>query len=138
MDDNIKINEINNFLSKELWYDFEISNSNFEKICIIGSIDFSYGHQIELYFLDVIHLTINETWKSDTKKKIFTILSGKEKEIFINNFGLESGFKIIKIINEDFKPFYIVTKEFDYNFIKVYYYKKENLKENERIAEWIK
>lgn len=133
-----KLNRINELISKEAWFDFEIFDASFAKFSIVGSVDFTYGYQIEIMFENVHHITINENWSSDTSKKIFTLVLGDAKEEFIDNYGLEKGYEIFRIENEDFNPFYIAAKSIEFDDTRVYYYDKSNLVDGERIADWVK
>jgi hypothetical protein len=108
-------------------------------LSIIGSFDFGYYHDVEnifygvtyiscpTYFIDAIFRLATEAERYSIKEKLFD--------------GWDD-FIICIAIDENLPgsnlKHYIVAKEVRYIFEKVYYYKRGNLKEGERIAEWVK
>jgi hypothetical protein len=137
---NKKVDEINNFLKKEMWFDFEILGYKKNDLTVIGSTDFSYYHNIEIHFKDVFLIHCHSEWKSDTSKSIIEIIQGNTaKKINIEN-KIEQGYTLFKLIPEDMYEdsfFYIAARDLEYNTDCVLYYKKEDLKDNERIADWV-
>jgi hypothetical protein len=105
----------------------------------MGSIDFSYGHSLEITFEDVYHLSVNRIWRTDTSKPVLKLVEGEEAFSLNKKYSIEQGNVLFKIIPEDINTaFYIAAKGISYNTDKVYYYKKDNLAPNERIADWVK
>jgi hypothetical protein len=135
-----KVNEINDFLKKEMWFDFEMLEYKKNILTVVGSTDFSYSHNIEIYFKDVFSIHCNSEWKSDTSKNIIEIVQGDTaKKINIEN-KIEQGYTLFKLIPEDMNEesfFYIAARDLEYNTDCVLYHKKTDLKDNERIADWV-
>jgi hypothetical protein len=133
-----KIKEINDFLKKEMWFDFELLDYSKNCLTVVGSTDFSYFHNIEISFKDVFYISCNVEWRSDTSENIIEIEQGDEaRKINVAN-KIEQGYTLFKFIPEDNDSFfYISAKEVEYNTDCVFYYKKDNLKDNERIASWV-
>jgi hypothetical protein len=135
-----KIKAINSFLRKEMWFDFEILEYKENCLTIIGSTDFSYFHNIEIYFKDVFLIHCSAEWKSDTKSDVIEIITGNEaREINLKN-NVEQGYTLFKFISEDIDEdrfFYVAARDLEYSTDCVLYYRKEQLKDNERIAEWV-
>ncbi len=136
-----KIEEINSYLKKEMWYDFEILEYKKNCLTIIGSTDFTYSHSIEIKFEDVFLSHFNTEWKSDTTKNVIEVVSGDEARIINVKNRVEQGYILFKFIPEDMEKncfFYIAAKNITYNIDTVFYSYKESLNENERIANWVK
>jgi hypothetical protein len=136
-----KIEEINSYLKKEMWYDFEILEYKENCLIIIGSTDFTYSHSIEIKFEDVFLSHFNTEWKSDTTKNVIEVVSGDEARIINVKNRVEQGYILFKFIPEDMEEncfFYIAAKNITYNIDTVLYSYKESLNENERIADWVK
>ena len=133
-----KIAEINLLISQESWFDFEILNLKGNNLSIIGSIDFNYYHNFELIFEDVFHMSINTEWKSDTSEPVLHLVTENEAIELNKKYQIERGYNLFKIIPEDSKDnFYVAAKGLQIDNTKVYYYKKQNLGENEKIAHWV-
>jgi len=138
MDLKTKVLE-NQMISKQPWFDMEIIGFDRGKLIIAGSIDFSYGHIMEVIFEDVFHATVNREWKTNTSTETLHIVDNLESSEINLLFQIEQGYTLFKIIFEDLSvPFYISAKNVDFNTDKVFYYKKDYLAENERIANWVK
>ncbi len=133
-----KLKKINFLISKESWLDMEILEIKGGNLVIACSTDFSYGHCLEIKFIDVFHVNINAEWKTDTSKAVLHMANDEECLAVNQNYQIEQGNILFKITAEDLQvPFYISAKNLDYNTDSVLYYKKENLKDNERIADWV-
>lgn len=139
MELNIIIEQLNSIISKENWLDMEVQNLSGGVLVVAGSTDFTYGHSLEIEFHDVFYMSLNMEWKTDTSKPVFHNLDYNESLSLNSKFQIEKGFSIVKIIAEDFsEPFYVAAKSLFFNTDKVYYYHKDNLGPNERIASWVK
>lgn len=138
MDLQKNIDEINAIISQGNWFDMEILERKGGDLIIIGSLDFTYGHSLEIKFGDVFHMTINTEWKVDTVKPVMYIVEGEECFLVNKKYGIEQGYTLFKIIPEGLEfPFYVSAKEIRFSTQKVYYYKKADLDANERIADWV-
>ena len=134
-----KVNELNSLLSHEIWLDMELFEIRKGCLTIIGSIDFTYGHSIEIRFEDVFYLNLRSEWTVETSNPFLKIVDGDEAYSINLQFRIESGYTLFKIIHEDANsPFYIAAKSLSYNTDRVLYYKKEKLEKNERLADWLK
>ena len=77
------IKEVNKKFQDELWADFESKFFGDDLFIKVG-IDFSYGHQFELYIQNALMNKSIEEWTVDLKKNQIIYL--KDKEIyFITN-----------------------------------------------------
>ena len=133
-----KVDLLNSLISKELWYDFEVVELKDGDFKIIGSTDFSTHHSLEIIFIDVYHLNINHSWRTDTSNPVLFILASDEAEKYNLKFEIIKGFEVFKIIVEDFnRSFYIAAKEIEFEAKKVWYYDKSDLADGEEIATWV-
>ena len=95
------LDEVNNYLSGQLWMDFEIIEYSKNMLKIIGSIDISASPTMELIFKDVFFLAAPFNWTTDTSKKVISLLTGEEAKKINLKFHVEQGYHIIKIKPED-------------------------------------
>jgi hypothetical protein len=105
-------------------------------LIIAGSKDLSYCHNLEIIFTDVFFAsTFFNGWQSDTSKPVIE-LPDIETNLNLNvKFEIEEGYQMFIIRTEDYEnDIYIAAKEIDFNTDTVYYYQRENLKENERLS----
>lgn len=136
-----KINAINAIVKKQSWYDFEVQDLKGNNLTVIGSLDFSNNHTLEITFTDVFHMSLNTSWSSDTSEKVLLLAEGEEARKINLKFRIEQGNFLFRFIPEDFGEdtgFYIAAKDLSFNTDTVYYYKKDDLKAGERIADWVK
>jgi hypothetical protein len=134
-----KLQKINAIISAESWFDMEVLEMKKGNLLIIGSTDFTYGHSLEVIFEDVFHMCINSEWKTNTNRAVFYLVDNEERIMINKSFQIEQGNILFKIISEDLEePFYVSAKNINFNTDRVLYYKKDNLEENERIADWVK
>jgi hypothetical protein len=83
----------------------------------------------------------NSEWKSDTSKNVIEIVTGDEARMINLKNKVEQGYSLFKFVPEDMDEdcfFYVAAKELNYSTETVFYYQKESLNENERIAAWVK
>lgn len=133
-----KVKYINGIICNESWLDMEVIGMNGGDIRVACSRDFTYGHFLELIFKDVFYLCLNMEWKTDTSKTVLRILNNNKSYELNKKFRIEQGNLLFEISTEDLsEPFYVAAKDFEYNEDRVLYYKKDNLEENERIADWV-
>jgi hypothetical protein len=108
-----KLQEINNYLSSNAWYDFMVhkidSNNNLH---IIGSTDLCYYYGIEVVFHNIFYMNCNFHWNTDPQKDVFVLPTEEEKNRLIYNYQIPKGYDIlVKIVSEDTEPFYIASND---------------------------
>lgn len=113
--------EINEFLQEQMWLDFEVMEYKKNRLTIIGSIDISTQHNIEIYFEEISFISLPMEWKTDTSEIVLTLLEG-DKAITLNKkFQVEQGFHIFKFKPEDYTDdfgCYVGAKNISYKIIK--------------------
>ncbi|MGD1838594.1 MAG: hypothetical protein ACPKPY_11130 [Nitrososphaeraceae archaeon] len=121
--------------------EFEILNLSINGVLtIIGSFDSSYNHDIEIYIKNPSYISLPKYFEYPT----FRRATEQEKQdlererLFSNGIdGTVICVELDKALDEAFEKHYIIAEDFSYKFGVVYHYKRDNLKEGERIAEWI-
>lgn len=104
------------------------------KLTLAGSFDFSYYHDIEITFDDVSFISCpGSVFKVDT----FRLATQEESKLL---YEISHGYNehtAICLEDNMFKTkFFITANDLNYSLAKVYYYQRENLQPNERIADW--
>ena len=135
----LAVNEIDNYIRENTWFDFHVWRYDGRNLIISGSIDLTYYHKLEIVFKDVFFAsTFFESWRSNTNKPVIEIPEHKVNKALNLKFEIEQGYQIFLIRTEDFKnDIYIAAKEISFNTDTVYYYQKDNLGKNERLADYL-
>lgn len=111
------IREINTFLQRELWFDFEIMEYKNSRLMLFGSVDATYRHDIEIYFHDVFFVSAPMEWQTDTSTPPLELVKGEEADRLNINFQVEHGFYIFRF-NPEYYPrefgCFIAAKEIKY------------------------
>jgi hypothetical protein len=117
--------------------DFEfLSYSNFE-LKIAGSFDFAYYHNVEIIFHGVSFVMCSTKFHDATIR----LATEDERSCLIENYKIdymEEDEIVFCFEREKSENYFIVAEGFSYNFDIVLYYKKENLVEGQRLADWVK
>ena len=133
-----KVCEIDAKIRAYTWFDMEVLKYDGYKLTIAGSTDFSYYHRLEIIFEDVFFIkSYMNGWQSDTSQAVFMI---PKNEFELNvKYEIEQGYQLFVFKNEDsHNDIIIAAKDVSYPDDIVYYYLRENLKPNERIADFVK
>jgi len=129
--------EIDSLIRKELWFDFHIYQYEKDKLVVAGSIDLSYYHTLEIIFENVhfFHGFFNG-WKSNTTQPVFSIA---EENTRLNiEYEIQQGFYVFIFKAECYNNDVIIAAEkISFNTDTVFYYKRDGLKKNERIAYFV-
>lgn len=133
------VEKIDQEIRQNLWFDFHLWRYDGVNLVITGSDDLSYYHKLEIIFTDVFYAsTFFNGWKSNTEKPVIEIPSTSVNKELNERFEIEQGYQVFIIRTEDYKnDIYIAAKEIDFNLDTVYYYFKEDLKSNERLADFV-
>ena len=136
---NTIVKQIDDYIRQNAWFDFHLWRYDGRKLIISGSTDLTYYHKLEIIFTDVFFAsTFFDGWNSDTNKPVIEIPE-YELNIELNTkFEIEQGYQIFIINTEDYKnDIYIAAKEIEFNTDTVFYYQRENLGDNERLADFL-
>lgn len=137
------MNTIINALQKEIQtnniFEFRISKLKEDgTVIIVGCFDLSYHHSIEIIIKETTYISCPITFSNAR----FRLATEAEKEHLKTNLVSEWNDLIICIIldedtDEPTKHF-IFGEEIQYTIGNVYHYRRENLQDGERLADWIK
>ena len=75
----IVINEINEYLNKQLWMDFEVIEYSNCVLKIIGSLDISAMPNVEIILKDVFFVSTVFNWETDTSQQALFLVEGSER-----------------------------------------------------------
>jgi len=123
---------------KETWFDFHVLNFDGYRLAVAGSIDLAYYHTLEIIFEDVFFVScFFRGWRSDTEKTVFQI---PNNEIELNRkYEIEQDYQFFIFRTEDYKNDVIIAaNNVTFNTDTVFYYDRPDLKQNERIADFVK
>jgi len=114
-----KIKEINEFISKELWFDFEVKSFDGYTLIIIGGIDLYYNWLIELKFTDVSFLSLKNDWKRSDKLDLLEIITGEKEKVikklqFIDRDYIIFGLNHEDLNSENSNQYIIAATEIEY------------------------
>jgi len=133
------VNQIDDYIRQNTWFDFHLWRYDGRNLVISGSTDLTYYHKLEIIFTDVFFaFTFFQDWHSDTDKPVIEIPNPELNKQLNVKFEIEQGYQIFIIRTEEYKnDIYIASKKIEFNTDTVYYYQRENLDENERLADYL-
>lgn len=130
---------INEIVEKTNIDDFRIDSYTGANLLITGSFDFAYYHEVEVEFHEVMYLSLPVLFSNP----LFRLASDVEIEVVRKFIAVSDRHTVYCIEAESdasFEkiPFYVVAESVRLREGTVYYYEREHLEENERIADWVK
>lgn len=133
-----KIAKINAYIRQNEWFDFSLQYLSSSEAIILGGKDLQYYHELEVIFSDVFYVSLCMDWKSAPSRDVLHLVEGQDAYEFNVRFNVLEGNSVFEFVIEDNEEdYYVVAKGLDYSFDTVYHYKRANLKEGERLADWI-
>lgn len=132
------VKEIDNEIRKNKWFDFHILKYDGLTLTVAGSDDLTYYHTLEINFENIFFVSgFFEGWHSDTTKTVFQQPENVKKSN--QKYEIEEGYQLFIFKTSDYKnDIVIAAKEIRYNTDTVFYYDRPDLKDNERIADFVK
>lgn len=133
------LDEINSIIKEKGIPDFQIDSYSQNNPVLIGSHDFCYCHELKIEFKEVYYISL----PSEFYYPLFRLATLEETKTIKQLIAIESEAIIYCLEAETtgsiaLLPFYIVAEAVNVREEKVYYYLRENLQKNERIADWVK
>lgn len=104
------IDQINQFLSTEQWFDFSLDYSG-NGFVVLGSTDFSYWHDIEITFKNPSFYLGKFEWHTNPKQPVLSLLAGKEAHEINLRYQIEQGNHLFTFTPEDLKEKIIIAAE---------------------------
>lgn len=140
MSDEIRntVLEIDKQIRKHMWFDFHVFRYDVNQLIIAGSIDLLYYHSLEVVFEDIFFVSaFFQGWHSDTENPVFELVT-EEREMN-RKYEIEEGYELFIFKTEDYNnDVVIAAKKVSFNTDIVFYYDRPDLKDNERIADFVK
>ncbi len=114
-------------------FEWQLSQFNKESLKLIGSFNLSYYHSVEVVFYGVSYIECPTYFQYPR----FRLATNEENErLKVKDIEYEIAFCIEE---EDLDlTYYICARGFNLEFCTVYHYRRENLTNGERIADWVK
>ena len=130
---------IDQIIRQHSWFDFHVLKYDGSRLTIAGGIDLTYYHQLEITFENIFFAaTFFEEWHSDTSKTVFEVPEAELSRSLHLQLEIEQGYQVFIFHTEDYKnDIYIAAQKVTFNTDTVYYYQRPNLKEGERIADFV-
>jgi hypothetical protein len=111
--------ELNALIKSELWYDFYVASFDGRSMVLKGSLDTSYGHNLEIYLKQVSYVDAPIEWKIDTDEPIVAQIFSREdleeyqRERYLDTTdGIVLGFKAECFDSKQW--FYFVVQSFSF------------------------
>ena len=134
-----EFDRINEIVETTSTVDFRIQSYDSANLMITGSFDFCYYHEVEILFSKVSYFSL----PTDFRYPKFRIATIKEIDQIKKNIAIGTEKTIFCIEAEptcdlEKSPYFVVAESVSFNEGRVFYYEREDLKEGERIASWVK
>ena len=98
----IVVHQINDYLSEQLWMDFEIAEYSKYVMRISGCLDFSGQPNLEIILHDVFFASAVFAWTTDTARQAVELIEGEEARQINMKFHVEQGYHLIRFQAEDY------------------------------------
>jgi hypothetical protein len=115
------VDEINTYLQHQPWCDFEVMEYQGTTLVVMGSLDTTAPHDVEVRFEDVFFLSLPMTWKTDTAAPALAVVQGEDACRLNGRFQVEQGHHIFGFTPEGYpEGFYclIGAREISYKLTK--------------------
>lgn len=114
------------------WLDFSVYLYDKGRLIIVGSTDLSYYHQLEVIVENPSYVSGEMTWSADVQSNFIQANNGL-------NMAEKSSIKRLDFYSDNNElAFSVVADKFSVNFDTVFYYHRDPLGENQRLAHWLK
>lgn len=117
------IDQLNQYMQRELWFDFEVMQCKGRTLRMVGGIDLSsHGSEnVDIRFEHVLFTSLPAAWKTDTSTPPLRLLAGEEVPRVRRVFGIEQECHIFRFAPEDYPENFgclIGAKEISFKFLK--------------------
>lgn len=96
------VERINALLQQRPWFDFEVMEYQGYALTVVGSIDPSGPHQLEIRFDRVFAVSLPMEWRTDTSRPPLTLLTGEPAAAVNRRFRVEQGHHVFRFSPEDY------------------------------------
>ncbi|TCS94870.1 hypothetical protein [Hazenella coriacea] len=118
------VEEINNYLKGELWFDFCVGKYVADELTVYGGLSFSYP-DIEIKFKGVFLISLPMLWKTATETiengTVLTLIDDETAGKINRKFQVEVGYHLFKFTPEDYPSdfgCFISAQEISFNILK--------------------
>ncbi|PUZ22582.1 hypothetical protein DCC81_19275 [Chitinophaga parva] len=113
---------INQKVKEFTFLNFSIFEYHHNEFVIAISSDFTYYHLFEIRFKNVFSVICNTLWSVDTQKDVIKVLDFTEAYDLNVKYGVEVGYSIFQLMNEDELKLYIIAEhvEFTEHIVKYF------------------
>ena len=114
-----KVEEINQFIKNELWFDFELVEYKNGNIKVLGGgthlTTIRDNYDIEIIFKDIFFTSLKYSWQSDTNYPTL-IFHGYGTPELNSKFAIEQGYHVFEFMASDHlnSRFYIGAADIDF------------------------
>jgi hypothetical protein len=134
-----ELNRINEIVDTTNTVDYRIQSYDSVNLMLTGSFDFCYYHEVELLFHEVSYISLPADFSYPKfRKATLAEISDIEKLIAVDSEETVFCIEAETSCSLEKLPFFVVAERVSLNEGLVFYYERENLKEGERIAPWVK
>jgi len=134
-----ELNRINEIVETTNTVDYRIQSYDSVNLMLTGSFDFCYYHEVELLFHEVSYISLPADFSYPKfRKATLAETSDIEKLIAVDEEETVFCIEAETSCSLEKLPFFVVAERVSLNEGLVFYYERENLKEGERIAPWVK
>lgn len=96
------IDEINEYLQKELWFDFEAIEYQGSTLTVMGGIDTTVDPELEIYFHNVCFTSLPIDWMTDTDEPPLRLVRGDEANCLREKYRVGDGYHLFHFSPSDY------------------------------------
>ncbi len=96
------IQEINAYLQSKPWFDFEIMEYRGDTLVVMGSLDPSAAHDVEVQFGGISFISSPMEWRTDTSAPPLGLITGEDAVKLNRRFQVEQGHHLFRFSPEGF------------------------------------
>lgn len=119
------VSDIRSHTREKTWLDFSLYSYDCSRLIIVGSDDLCYYHTIEIVVENPSFIQSTAYWTCDVNEVFIRVNQEGELKKLTFYYGEEVCFSVS-------------ADKFSVNFDTVFYYKRAELLQNQRIAHWVK
>lgn len=96
------VDNINQYVGRLPWCDFEVLEYRSSKLVVTGSLDVSAAHTFEVWFDGVFFMSLPMEWNTDTSRPPLALMVGEGAASVNRRFRVERGHHIFRFSPEDY------------------------------------
>lgn len=97
-----KVMNIDRVIRQYPWLDFEVAEYKNGKLTIVGSVDTSDEHVVEIDFVGVAFASLPMCWRTDTTNVVISVVEGGSAVVINQTFRVEQGSSLFQFVPEDY------------------------------------